>query len=320
MEQDVTLLLQDLHCVRENEGGSEPYIWPVLLWTDDTSLMAEGDDLLQVRGPLLADARVVLKENMKAGETAPIPSPLGTLGVRFEEVSTFSYLLLVVAVFDHDETPQDAMWAGCKAFSSELRAAIVKRLPGLITAVTQGDGEELERLIDEIKAQVKDATKSATWNALTGWQKARLLAGTLNADDYIGAAFYFGRPVGADLSLVITSDDGSEEYRVDGSIAVRRTTVDLCQAKADAVKSAQDVVDGIESQRSVAQAELKDAPPGQKAAIVARITQLGHDLDNAMIVLDEARRELQKCREKWAATAEARRGGAVEGVTVVNPG
>lgn len=317
MALDVTLVLRELHCVQETEGGSEPYIWPVLLWVDDTTLLNQGDDVLGVRGPVLGDARVVLKESMSAGESALIPFPLGTLGVRFEEVSTLTYVLLVVALFDQDETPQAAMWAGCKAFSNELRAAIAQRLPFLRVAVTQGDDAELQRLIAEIKTQVKAATESATWNALTGWQKTRVILGTLNLDDYVGFAFYFGKPARTDLELVLRSDNGSEEYRVDGSIDVRATTVDLCQTQADAVKEAQDVVDGIEGQINAAKAMLHDAPPAQKAAIVAQITQLNQDLDVAMIALDEARRALQRCRDRWAELAEIR--SAVEGVSVVNP-
>lgn len=50
--------------------------------------MNTGDEVLGVKGPGLGDARVVLKESMRASEAAPIPFPLGTLGVRFEEVST----------------------------------------------------------------------------------------------------------------------------------------------------------------------------------------------------------------------------------------
>lgn len=317
MALDVTLVLQELHCVKESEGGSEPYIWPVLLWVDDTTLLNQGDDVLGVRGPVLGDARVVLKQSMKAGETAPIPFPLGTLGVRFEEVSTTTYVLLVVALFDQDETPQAAMWAGCKAFSNELRAAIVQRLLALRAAITQGDDAELRRLIAEIKTQVKAATESATWNALTGWQKTRVVIGTLNLDDYVGFAFYSGKPARTDLELVLRSDNGSEEYRVDGSIAVQATTVDLCQAQADAVKEAQGVVDGIEGQKTAAQASLHDAPPNQKASIVAEITRLNQDLDVATIALEEARRALKRCRDRWAELAEIQ--SAVEGVSEVTP-
>jgi len=317
MALDVTLVLQEIHCVKESEGGSEPYIWPVLLWIDDTTLLNTGDEVLGVRGPVLADARVVLKESMKAGETAAIPFPLGTLGIRFEEVSTLTYVLLVVALFDQDETPQAAMWAGCKAFSLALRAAIVPRLLALRTAVAQGDDVELERLTAEIKAEVKAATESATWNALTGPQKGGYFLGTLNLDGYVGSAFYFGAPARTDLALVLRSDYGSNEYRVDGFINVQQTTVDLCQAQADAVKEAQDLVDGIQGQITAEKASYHTASPAQKSSISAHIAQLNQDLDVAMTALDEARLALKRCRDRWAERAEIR--SAVEGASEVTP-
>ncbi|HEX2112478.1 MAG TPA: hypothetical protein VHF67_13105 [Gaiellaceae bacterium] len=325
MALEVTLVLHELHCVKESEEGSEPYIWPVLLWVDDTTIHNQGDDVLGVRGPVLGDARVVLKARMSGGETAPIPFPLGTLGVRLLEASMFSYVLLVVALFDRDETPQAAMWAGCKAFASELRTAIAQRLPYLKAAIAQGDDAELQRLIEEIKIQVKAATNSATWNELTGWQKTRVVLGTLNLDDYVGFAFYFGKPAPAELELVLRSDNGSEEYRINGSVDARPATIDVCQAQA--------VVDGIEGLISAAKAGYQDASSAGKAAISSQIKQLNQDLDVAIAALGEARRAqdldvaiaalgearraLQRCRHRWAELAEIRSGSAVEGV--VNP-
>ena len=40
MATDVILTFESLHCTRESDGTghSEPYIWPVLLWVDDSTL------------------------------------------------------------------------------------------------------------------------------------------------------------------------------------------------------------------------------------------------------------------------------------------
>jgi hypothetical protein len=317
MAVDVTAALQELHCVRETENGSEPYIWPVLLWVDDTTIHNPGDEMLGVRGPVLGDARVVLKQSMKAGESAPIPFPLGAPGARLEG-SMFTYVLLVVALFDQDETPQSAMWAGCKAFSSELRTAIAQRFLRLKAAVDQGDDTELQRLIDEIKAQVRAAAESATWDALTGWQKTRYLLGTLNLDDYVGAAFYAGKPAPAQLDLVLKSDNESEEYRITGSMEARPVAIDLCQAQADAVKAAQAAVNGIEGQITAAKARYQDASPAEKSTIKAQLERLNQDLDVAMVALDEALRALQSCRDRWAELAEIRSSSSVGGVGVLN--
>ena len=85
-------------------------------------------ELVGVTGPALGDARVVLKASMKAGEMATVPFPLGSLSTRFEDVPAIRYVLLVVALLEKDETPDKAMWAGCKAFEAELRAAVADNL------------------------------------------------------------------------------------------------------------------------------------------------------------------------------------------------
>jgi hypothetical protein len=306
MAIDVTLTLGDLHCVRESEGGSEPYIWPILLWIDDDTLMTP--ELVGVRGPVLGDARVVLKESMNAGETATIPFPLGSLGTRFEDVSASRYVLLVVALFEKDETPDTAMWAGCKAFAAELRAAVADNLLAIRQAITDGDDAALQDIIDVIKARVKQRTESTTWDALTGWQKTRVVIGTLNLDDFVGADFYFSEPDPADFELSLRTESASEEYRLTATMDVDKPTVDLCQGEVDGVKAAQDVVDGIEGMLAAAKTELQNAPPSQKAAIVARITRLNDDLTVAMAALEEARNALQRCRDRWKVVGEGRPG------------
>jgi hypothetical protein len=66
MPTDVTITLNRLNCLRESEGGSEPYIWPVLLWIDDMTVQTS--DLVGVTTSLiLGNARTVLKSGMKAG-------------------------------------------------------------------------------------------------------------------------------------------------------------------------------------------------------------------------------------------------------------
>src|SRR5688500_794638 len=100
MPTDVTTTLNSFNCLRESEGGSEPYIWPVLLWIDDMTVQTP--DLVGVTTSLiLGNARTVLKSGMKAGETAPVPFPLGSLGVSFEDGLTMRQLLLVVALLEN---------------------------------------------------------------------------------------------------------------------------------------------------------------------------------------------------------------------------
>jgi len=136
MATDVTISLQSLHCNSTSDGASQaPYIWPILLCVDDTTL-AKPDLLVDVIPTRLADARVVIKSDMSAGQTADIPLPLGTLGVRFEDNLSIRWLILAVALWEENETPEAAVWAGFQAFSNELRAAVASSLPSLAVATS----------------------------------------------------------------------------------------------------------------------------------------------------------------------------------------
>ena len=189
MATDAIIVLERLRCIRESDvaGGSEPYIWPTLLWIDDNTLSEPRDNpiLVGVTAPALGNARVVIKNDMRAGQIADIPTSVGVLRVRFEDGLSIRRLILAVALWEEDETPVAAMRAGFQAFSSELRAAIADKL----FALSQASGEELDAIIETIKTRVKDRVKSAIENGLTGWQKARVFLGTLNLDDIIGSDF-----------------------------------------------------------------------------------------------------------------------------------
>jgi hypothetical protein len=185
MATDAIIVLERLRCIRESDvtGGSEPYIWPALLWIDDNTLATPS--LVGMTAPALGNARVVIKNDMRAGQIADIPTSVGVLRVRFEDGLSIRRLILAVAVWEEDETPEAAMRAGSQAFSSELRAAIADNL----FALSQASGEELDAIIETIKTRAKDRVKSAIENGLTAWQKARVFLGTLNLDDIIGSDF-----------------------------------------------------------------------------------------------------------------------------------
>ena len=84
MATDAIIVLERLQCVRESDGTghSEPYIWPTLLWIDDTTLTTP--ELVGVTAPALGNARVVIKSDMRAGETGDISPSAGMLRVRLK--------------------------------------------------------------------------------------------------------------------------------------------------------------------------------------------------------------------------------------------
>jgi hypothetical protein len=156
MATDVTVVLDRLHCVRESDGNghSEPYIWPTLLWIDNATLNTP--ELVGVTAPPDRFARVQVRGDMQSGETAEIPASVRELTARVDEAG-FRALILVVALWEHDETPRAAVVAGYRAFSAELQAAVA----GHLQALASSDPQEQDQAVKEITKQVNERVEEA---------------------------------------------------------------------------------------------------------------------------------------------------------------
>jgi hypothetical protein len=304
MATDAILVLERLRCLRESDGSghSEPYIWPVLIWIDDDTLATPA--LVGVAAPALGNARVVIKNDMRAQEEADIPGSVGSLRVRLDDNQTIRRLILAVALWEDDETPQKAMRAGYTAFVAEMGSAIADNLFALSAANTD---EERQPLIDAITARVKAKVESAIRNALTGWQKARVAIGTLNLDDFIDSAFKsFPELATQNVVLDFASPGGrpADRYQIFGQLQAVPVRVDLCQAQANAVREAQATIAGIEAEIRSLQAQLRGQrepgePPLPKAFIIQEINRLREEeLAPAEDALQAAVDALAACRNR----------------------
>jgi Tachylectin len=178
MSSDVTVILQTLNCIHESDGSghSEPYIWPALFSIDVAANVS-------VTAPAVQNARVVIKNNMSAGESAVIPATVGRLSVRLEDNARG--LILAVAMLESDDGPDHALKKGFSAFTSELRQAIADNLLPLSTAT----GAERTALIAAINKRVSDKVQSAIKGDLSTVEKIKIAIGTLDPDDIIDADF-----------------------------------------------------------------------------------------------------------------------------------
>ena len=299
MARDAVVVLHNLECISQQDNipdklaGQAPYIWPVLMWIDDTTL---SDPSLLVDGtiPGLADSRVVLQAGMRPGDTASIPYPQGTLGHRFEDNLVTGQLLLAVLVWVQHDTPGEAVWAGCKAFSSAMRAAAAANLGPLANPATR------QQTIQIIQGSVAGSVDTAIRDALSWTQKVEVAIGAMHLDEVIGSDFnFFPDLTAADFTLSM-SDTSGNSYAVPGGLRVRVPAVDLCQAQADQVTAKQASVDGINNQIITLQVQLQHASPAEKPYIVADIVQASKDLAVAQHDLADARTALKACRDHWA--------------------
>jgi len=307
MATDAIVQLEQLHCLKlvNTEKRTEPYIWPALFRVDDNTLNTP--DLVAMQTPILGNARVVIKDSMRAGETASIPASVGILRTRFEDNLVTRRLILVVALLENDETPDDAMEAGFKAFNSELRSAIADNL----FALSAADEEQTKAITDEVSKRVASRVRSAIENGLSAYEKAKVFAGILDLDDSIGSDFEsFGKDSLAPAAFTLHFEakgkilgviDTLSEYEIAGHLLIKPVVVDRCQAQVNAVRAAQAVVDGIEAEIKDLQDQLKgggNEPPLPKSFIIAEIKRIrAEELAPALADLEAARAALKACRD-----------------------
>jgi hypothetical protein len=312
-----TITLETLRCIRESDlgrtGHSEPYIWPALASVASNPLSYEFTPL----DPTLSDSRTVIQSGMRAGDTAAIPYPINTLTASFDDSQTGQELLLVVALWEKDDTRLSVMQAGYSAFLNELKAAIGSNLLGL----SQADDAERSAIIDGIKKRVYDKVHAAIENALSGPEKAALFFGFLNLDDFMGSDFRrFSDVVPTSFTLSLKGFAGDldifgaftnptalnppVEYEIQGNLQVESGTggsADACQAQIDAVNAAQSASQGLEDQIMGLQLQLQFATPQEKSAIVAAITSIrATQLPLAHTKLDGAKAALERCQRLGA--------------------
>jgi len=297
MATDAIVTLERLRCIKESDGSghSEPFIWPVLIWIDTSNGNVNMADLV------LGNARVVIRNNMRAGETVDIPASVRTLRVRFADNPQRFILILSVVLWENDETPEAAMRAGFKAFSSGLKEAVIANLLELRAA--QGNPAAEAAVRAKIEKQVKEAVEEAIKGGLTTSQKLRVKLGTLNLDDVVGSDTESLGSVGQTAStraftLTFSNQSGSEQYEITGNLAGKPVPVEACQAEVNAVNGALATIENIRNQIRSLQEELRNAPGPQKAGIIAMIREQQAELPAATAVLEQARKALQVCRSR----------------------
>jgi hypothetical protein len=267
MTTQAIITLESLRCILESDLGgtshSEPYIWPALAIVTNNSFE------VTPQSANLSDSQNVIKNEMRAGETASISYPVNTLTANFEDGQTNRQLILIVGLWEKDDTPLVAVQAGYQAFLNELPNAIGNNLSSLKQADDAGDEAGVKAIIDEIKTRVYNKVYSAIESKLSGWEKTKVYLGWLNLDDFMGSDFKrFPDVVSTSFTLSFKGNAGDliiekvfgtgtfgtgppkainppVEYEIQGNLKVQPVTVNRCQAETDAVNAAQLAVDGL---------------------------------------------------------------------------
>lgn len=221
------LRLDRLECFVQGDasGGSEPYLWPMLIWVTDVTLGTPA--LLRSNHP--HTPRTVLGQNVTAGTALAIPPAAGTTGVQLAEGEVLRSAMAVVGLLENDETPEHVVVAAYESYVRELPAAIARHLLEL----SSDDDTTVEDAKAAVRDEVSAAVKSAGSNEMTSWEKFKVGIGSLNLDDQVGSAFDDTTSTKAlALDFVETSGSGSsahttQDWHLTGTLTVD-TRVDRC--------------------------------------------------------------------------------------------
>lgn len=309
MVTQAIVVLETLHCIRESDlagtSHSEPYIWPFL------GIITSNSFETTPTAAIISDSRNVIKSEMRAGDISPIPYPLNTLIANFQDDQTNRQLILVVGLWEQDDTPVSAVQAGYQAFLDELQAAIGSNL----LTLSQADDATQKTIIEKIKTSVYNKVYSAEEGKLSAWEKTKVYLGWLNLDDFMGSDFKRFpdlTPTSFTLSLkgfagdLIIQNSGSPnqtatnppvEYEINGSLRIQPVVVNVCQTQIDAVNAAQAALTGLQDQIQSLQLQLQHATPQEKSGIIAEIKQINTvQIPPAQTTLDNAKAALEKCK------------------------
>ena len=215
-----SIKLEKITCFKESDGKghSEPYIWPILLVINDSTL-ATTTPVQRVVKSASYD-QIVLKKDMERYDAADIPEEIGLFKKPYPDQLKTDYFILVVLLWEKDESPRKAVLAGYNAFCRSVPAAITENLPALA-----GSGEA--DLVNLIKERVKNDVYSAIKNSLSTMEQINVSTGVLNLDDFVGVDFkvFKNRPVtsGFTTFLMFQSEDEKNQYLISGTVKVTLT-------------------------------------------------------------------------------------------------
>jgi hypothetical protein len=281
-----SIQLRRLRCTFQPKiQGCRPYLWGVLLGVDDDTL-ASGALVATVSFPPTPDGSFSeIAPAMHGGDTAPIPGEVARYAARFRSGQTHNDLILVVVLWDGQDTPLHAIAKGYAAFLGEIRDAVADNVVALSTA-----DEDQEKAIEEtIKKRVHDKVEAAIKGDLSDLDKIAFATGLNTPDRLIDSKFRHVSLKAADsvTPFTFTFNDVIDEFQLDAEQSV---VADPCEEQAVRVRFTQQTIENIQG----ALKQLHHQPESPK--IEAKIEQLEAELLTWKATLVQARSDLAACR------------------------
>ena len=282
MKTRVALRLKSLTCLEETEHGSEPYLWPIMI-THET-----GAPRIQV--PTREWAAKVLANEMRAGQTIPIPAGMDMNFVEVFDNRAAALVVFVIFLVDKDQLPKKGSIAAVDHVAEKALEMVSEKL----AECRQTSGERVDltnALIDRLDL------KGAVSDALSYLELGTVYSLPGGFDDALGIIVWTlsGNALTArDINFRLTQS--SERFSLSATLDVAITLPSRCDDLRAAAVHALAVVKGLQGQRAALQSQLHHATPQQKPAIIAAITRIAQvDLPPAEAALAEAEAALAAC-------------------------
>lgn len=293
----IELRLDHLQCRVQSDasGGSEPYLWPMLLWVTDHSIGTP----TPVRSNHPHTPRTVLAQDVHAGTGLAVPAAAGTVRTQLETGDSLRKAIAVVSLLENDETPDHVVRAAYDAYVEAIPASVAAHLLDLAS----DDDTVVQAATDAVKREVEAAVKSAGSDEMSAWEKFKVGIGSLNLDDQVGSAFTsteVTKPL--ELSFTIVEGSGSsahvtQDWRLSGLLTVDHR-VDLCASQVLAVNQARVARDSALRQLRALQTQFAQASAAEKPAIQLDIDEARAVLADAESAVASAEAALAACRAR----------------------
>jgi hypothetical protein len=187
MNTKATITLNVLRCIKESDRGgrshSEPYVWPFM------AILSNNDYATRPLTALYYETRNVLKSEMRAGQSAVLEGPSNRLTATYTPEQHVRHVILVVALWEQDDTPMNVMQEGHQAYLDALHTEIGHKQTALLEAYQTENQAWLQELIEEIRSAVYARVNAAIRAELSGFEKVQIRLGTLNIDDFMASGF-----------------------------------------------------------------------------------------------------------------------------------
>lgn len=305
MPQLVTVRLNSLRCIAESDRnvGSEPFLWVTYILVDGNRLTQP--EPVVTYSPILD--RKEFPDNVRAGQVINVQNIIDNFSEPVDP-GPFNFRLVgcLVVLLEEDETSDEAMQAGHRAYSKAVHEALNNLIRERIRMLNQEavTDEEVNAIRNAIEPKVKSAIKSdlKVWDFFD------------NQDDIVGVshvAFIGDELQSKEFEFPELVGPGSKNhYVLSGSLTVGPVpdvppNRPRCAELRAAMQAQRDEVQALQTTIAQLQQELRNAGPLEKPDIVRQIAEARGEIPRAKEELQRREAALRACEALPVPPAEA---------------